>query len=252
MKFSLITVTFNAEETLPATLESVAAQDYSLIEHIIVDGGSVDGTLALISDYQNSMIQHEGREVKYISEKDNGIYDAMNKGISMATGDYLCFLNAGDSLHASNVLTRIAELTSADTAVIYGDTDIVNEKREFMHRRRLSPPEQLSWKHFRNGMLVCHQSFYVKRELAKLFPYNLKYHHSADFDWCIRIMKYAKDEKLQLINSHLTLTNYLDEGHTTKYHKASLRERFDIMCNYYGCVSTMLFHLWFFVRNLTK
>lgn len=252
IKISLITVTFNAEKTLLATLKSVIAQDYSSIEHVLVDGESKDGTMTLIEKYSESILQKNGRDVKYISERDNGIYDAMNKGIALSTGDYICFLNAGDSLHAPDTLTKLVEKISADTAVIYGDTDIVNEEGIFLHKRRLSPPEKLSWKSFRNGMLVCHQSFYVKREIAELFSYDMRYKHSADFDWCIRIMKYAKSEKVQLTNSHLILTDYLEEGHTTKFHKASLRERFNIMCKYYGYVSTLLFHIWFLVRNVTK
>ena len=174
----------------------------------------------------------------------------MNKGIRMATGDYLCFLNAGDKLHDCNTLHQIAETLKDKELpdVIYGETAIVDEGGNFLHMRRLSTPEQLTWKSFKQGMLVCHQSFLVKRELALKHPYDLQYRFSADFDWCIRIMKEAKC----LHNTRLTLINYLNEGMTTRNHKASLKERFRIMAKHYGWTSTILHHCWFVIRLFYK
>ncbi len=238
-KFSIITVTFNAEKTIRRTLKSVASQSYTHIEHIIIDGASQDGTLNIVKEFPSSVS-------KVISEPDHGIYDAMNKGIREATGDYLCFLNAGDRLHNAHTLESVADGLNERGLpdIIYGDTDIVNDEGIFLYKRRLSPPEQLSWKSFRSGMLVCHQSFYIKRTLAE--PYDLQYRFSADFDWCIRMMKKAET----FYNTHTVLTDYLNEGLTTRNHKKSLKERFHIMSKYYGLPSTIIRHIGFIFRNL--
>jgi hypothetical protein len=112
--------------------------------------------------------------------------------------------------------------------------------------RRLQTPEKLTWKSFKQGMLVCHQAFFAKRSLAE--PFNLSYRFSADFDWCIRVMKKAKT----LHNTHITVIDYLDEGLTTQNHKASLKERFRIMAKHYGWISTVAYHIWFVIRLIVK
>ena len=174
----------------------------------------------------------------------------MNKGIRLATGDYLCFLNAGDKFHDNDILQRIVDSLKEGELpdVLYGETAIVDESGNFLHMRRLSTPEELNWKSFKQGMLVCHQAFFVKRELAIQEPYLLDYRFSADFDWCIRIMKRAK----YLHNTKLTMIDYLNEGMTTQNHKASLKERFRIMVKHYGWISTVLHHCWFVIRLFYK
>ena len=238
-KFSIITVTYNAEKVLEDTIQSVIAQTYRHIEYIIVDGASKDSTLSIINKYCS-------RIHAVISEPDKGLYDAMNKGISLASGDYLCFLNAGDCFHADNTLQQMVHTLKSNELpdVLYGETAIVNSQRHFIRMRRLSAPERLTWKSFRQGMLVCHQAFFAKRTLAE--PYNLSYRFSADFDWCIRIMKKART----LHNTHLTIIDYLEEGMTTQNHKASLKERFRIMAKHYGLISTTIQHIWFVLRML--
>ena len=262
IKFSYITITYNAEATLPATVASIMRQQYPCIEHIIVDGCSTDNTLNIAKQYQEeSRIADNGHEIKIVSEPDKGIYDAMNKGLAMATGHYLCFLNAGDSLPYSLQIAAIANMLQQDTdnsdiatfpAVIYGETNLVDESRRYLGKRHLSPPKHLNWQSFKQGMLVCHQSFYARRDIAQKNKYNLAYRHSADFDWCIRVMKTADEMGCSFMNTGMVLTDYLNEGHTTKNHKSSLIERYHIMCKYYGTLPTILRHLWFFLRNLTK
>ena len=119
-----------------------------------------------------------------------------------------------------------------------------------MGHRRLAPPEALSWKSFRHGMLVCHQAFYARTDLAKASPYDLKYRYSADVDWCIKIMKSAASYRLPLVNTHAVLACFLDGGMTTTYHRRSLRERFSVMCHHYGVASTVVMHLWFALRGV--
>ena len=242
-KFSIITVTYNAEKVLEDTIQSVIFQTYRNVEYIIVDGASKDHTLEIVNKYHN-------RINKVISKPDKGLYDAMNKGIQLATGDYLCFLNAGDKFHDSETLQKIVHTLKGQELpdVIYGETAIVDEEGHFLHMRRLSTPAHLNWKSFKQGMLVCHQAFFVNRELAINHLYDLQYRFSADFDWCIRIMKKAKC----LHNTRLTLIDYLNEGMTTKNHKASLKARFCIKAKHYGLISTILHHGWFVIRLFYK
>ena len=243
-KFSIITVTYNADTVLEDTIQSIITQTYKNVEYIIVDGASTDNTLKIIERYR----QHIHT---VLSEPDKGLYDAMNKGLKLATGDYVCFLNAGDCLHEDDTLQNMVH-SVLDTPgespmpdVMYGHTALVDTEGHFVQMRRLTPPEHLSWKSFKQGMVVCHQAFFARRELA--VPYNLHYRFSADFDWCIRVMKRAKT----LHNTHLTLIDYLDEGLTTRNHRASLKERFHIMCHHYGTAGTVLHHAWFAIRLLT-
>lgn len=239
-RFSIVTVTYNAENVLNDTIQSIVTQTYRNVEYIIVDGGSTDGTMHIVNRYR-PMISI------VVSEPDNGLYDAMNKGIALATGDYICFLNAGDAFHEDDTLQRMVHsLRGMELPdVIYGDTDIVDAEGHFLHKRRLSPPKKLTWKSFENGMLVCHQAFFARTKLAKATPYDLTYRFSADFDWCVRILKQAAVTH----HTHLTLIDYLNEGMTTENHQASLRERFRIMSKHYGFFATVLRHAWFVLRN---
>ena len=239
--FSVITVCYNAEATIEDTIQSVISQTYHHVEYIIVDGASKDRTMDIVNRYRD-------RIAVVVSEPDKGLYDAMNKGIGLATGDYLCFLNAGDSFHEDDTLQLAAHSIHDNRLpdVIYGETALVDHEGHFLRMRRLSAPDVLTWKSFRMGMLVCHQAFFARRELAE--PYDLRYRFSADYDWCIKIMKKSK----VLHNTHLTLIDYLSEGMTTRNHKASLRERFRIMVRHYGLASTTACHLWFVLRLLLK
>ncbi len=240
-KLSVITVTYNAEHTLERTLKSVQEQTYPAIEHLIVDGNSNDGTVALIQQYENERL-------KWISEPDKGLYDAMNKGAKMATGDYLCFLNAGDTFYNVDTVEKMFKTIdkNAFPDILYGETAIVDDNGRFLHMRRLRAPKTLTWKSFKLGMVVCHQAFIVKREIVE--PYELSYRFSADFDWCIRMMKKAKN----IHNTGMILVNYLNAGTTTANRKASLRERYRIMEKHYGKVSTFLYHIWFVIRAIIK
>lgn len=240
--FSIISVTFNAEFFLERTILSVLGQTYPRVEFIVVDGASKDGTLAIIERYDK-------RISRWISEPDKGLYDAMNKGMKMATGDYLCFLNAGDMFYEPETLQKMVDSIQSQSElpdVLYGHTVLVDESGRFKRMRRLEPPEELNWKSFRQGMLVCHQAFFAKRTIA--VDYDLNFRYSADQDWCIRTMKKAD----KLFNTHLTLIRYLEEGMSTRNRKASLKERFQIMVRHYGWFSTIVHHFWFVIRAVIK
>ena len=246
-KYSIIVVTYNNANGLQRTLQSIRHQCYAQREVIVIDGGSKDESLKIIAENQDIITTS-------VSEKDNGIYNAMNKGIRLVTGDYVVFMNAGDCFAADDVLSTVAHAASQDPhpAVIYGNTDIVDNEGNFLFPRRLQPPEKLSWKSFRQGMLVCHQSFYARSDIAKAHPYDLKYRHSADVKWCIEVMKEAERRKLAMINTHKVLTKYLREGDTTVHHRASLWERFRVMTEEYGWLTTIAMHVWFVVRKVKK
>jgi glycosyltransferase involved in cell wall biosynthesis len=232
---SIITVCYNAEREIVATLESVKMQTFTEYEYIIIDGASKDKTLEVISQ-SGVVLTH------LISERDKGIYDAMNKGLALAQGEYLMFLNAGDSLYSETTLQQIAEVAKQKPDVIYGDTAIVDADRNYLRPRKLRPPKTLTRNSFKNGMLVCHQAFLPKRELA--MPYDMQYRFSADFDWCVKILSASKT----CTQIEGFIVNYLEEGATTRNHIKSLKERFRIMCKHYGFFVTFIKHICFLFR----
>lgn len=256
VKFTIITCTYNAEAVLQRTLDSVMKQSYCNIEHLIIDGGSKDKTLAMVRAYKHKNDMGESaHEIIVSSEPDKGLYDAMNKGIDRAKGDYLIFLNAGDVFPSADTLEFVEGCVGEGEVlpgVLYGDTDIVNEEGRFLRHRRLAPPPKLSWRSFKWGMLVCHQSFYARTDIAKDIHYNLCYRYSADVDWCIRIMRESARRGLPLRNINAVVTNFLDGGMTTQNHRASLKERFDVMRTHYGLLITLAVHGWFVVRGVLK
>ena len=259
IRITYVTVTFNAAGVLQRTLDSVLQQDYPEIVHLIIDGASTDDTLQMVDAYiERSNAAENGHRIQVMSEPDHGIYDAMNKGLRSLDGDYVCFLNAGDFLPSCDTVNRIAEHISRSDgagnmpAVVYGDTDIVDGEGRFLHHRRLAPPEHLSWKSFRHGMLVCHQAFYARTDFAIATPYDTHYRYSADVDWCIRVMKAAAKENVPLLNLKMVVVNYTEEGQTTLHHRESLWERYRVMERHYGRIQTFLMHCWFVIRSIVK
>ena len=256
IKFTIVTCTYNAEAVLQRTLDSVMKQTYCNIEHLIIDGVSKDKTLTMVKAYQHKNdVGESAHEILVFSEPDKGLYDAMNKGINRATGDYLIFLNAGDVFSSEDTLEFVEGCVGEGEelpGVLYGDTDIVNMDGHFLRHRRLTPPKRLSWRSFMWGMLVCHQSFYARTDIAQDIHYNLDYRFSADVDWCIRIMRESARRHLPLRNVNAVITNYLDGGMSVQNHKASLKERFQVMRSHYGLLTTLFVHAWFAVRSVVK
>ena len=237
---SIITVTYNAQATLPATIASVKSQTFGDYEHIIVDGASTDHTIELA---RNSSTP----QMHIVSEPDNGLYDAMNKGLGLAKGKYLIFLNAGDSFHSSETLATIAKaiVDNDYPGIVYGQTQLVDATGNRLCDRHLTAPDILTYQSFANGMVVCHQAFVV---LAKIAPlYNLKFKYSADYDWCIQCLQHSRQN---VYIPQITI-DYLSEGVTTANHRASLIERFRIMSYYYGTTRTLVNHLRFIPRYLS-
>ena len=238
---SVITVTYNASGVIDRTLQSVANQEFQDYEHLIIDGASSDNTLKQVANFKND-------KIRIISEPDKGLYDAMNKGLKEASGDYVIFLNAGDKFHNTHTLSLYARGSDKDMDIIYGDTVVVNNEGNMISKRHLNAPESLSFKSFSKGMLICHQAFMVKRSLAPL--YNLNYRFSADFDWCIRCIK--KTQPSGCMNLHCATIDYLSDGLSDKNKFKSLKERFRIMSRHYGFLPTALRHLGFIYRALRR
>ena len=260
IKFTVITITYQAAAVLERTLESVLRQTHADVEHLIIDGASTDDTLAMAETYKaESDASGCGHKVIIRSEPDEGIYDAMNKGLTQASGDYIVYMNAGDFFPHEDTLEQIAhrcrlnELpTGEQPAVLYGNTDIVDGEGRYLHPRRLQPPERLTWRSFRWGMLVCHQAFYARTDIAKNVQYDTQYRFSADVDWCIRVMREADRLSLPLQNIGMVVANYTEEGETTRHHRESLKERYRVMAHHYGQLSTFLMHCWFAIRSFLK
>ncbi|KGE14391.1 glycosyltransferase family 2 protein [Sphingobacterium deserti] len=227
-KVSIITIVFNNARDIEFTIKSVISQSYSNVEYIIVDGASTDGTLAIIDRYTAHIDT-------LISEKDEGIYDAMNKGLAVATGDYVLFLNSGDELYAADTLERVFS-AEIDADIYYGETRLVDEERYEIGDRRHKAPRNFNWRSFKYGMNVCHQAIYIKRSLTA--PYDRTYQLSADIDWIIRASKKAQ----KIVNVHAYVAKYLVGGMSQKRHKQSLRERYQIFKKYYGAIPNLINH----------
>lgn len=234
--FTVVTVTYNAVGVISPTLNSVREQSFQDYEYLVIDGASSDATLDAV---RSSGIPN----VRIVSEPDHGLYDAMNKAIDKAEGKYLIFLNAGDAFADANVLQRMADEAAKEPDIIYGQTQLVDEQGNVLGARHLTAPARLTMKSFASGMLVCHQAFVAKRSI--MGHYDMQYRFSADYDWCIRCLKASK------ANAYLgekPVISYLADGLSVKNRKKSLKERFGIMCKYYGTLPTVARHVGFAFR----
>ncbi|RYY06141.1 MAG: glycosyltransferase [Sphingobacteriaceae bacterium] len=239
---SVITVVFNNVKDIERTMLSVLNQTYSNIEYLIIDGSSTDGTLKIIEKYRSKL-------AVFISEKDNGIYDAMNKGLAKATGDYIIFMNSGDEFYEKDtVKTVFASSYGAD--IYYGETEMISQNLQSLGQRRHKVPEDFTWKDFKYGMSISHQAIFIRRKLAE--SYDLKYQLSSDIDWILSAAKKAQT----IVNVHQYIAKYLAGGMSKKKHLQSLQERFTIMRKHYGLLPTVFNHFviafnlsWYWLKN---
>ena len=227
-ELSVITVVYNNVRDIERTILSVLNQTYPNIEYLVIDGGSTDGTLEILKHY-------EGRLAKLISEKDKGIYDAMNKGLALAGGDYILFMNSGDEIYAPDTVEKIFS-PEPDADIYYGETEMYDENWKSLGQRRHRAPESFSWKEFKHGMSISHQAIYIRRSLVE--PYDPQYKLSADIDWIIRAAKKAK----KIVNTRMYVAKYLVGGMSKKKHRESLIERFRIFSKHYGLIPNVFNH----------
>ena len=237
-KVSIITVVFNGENIIEKTMQSVLDQTYPNIEYIIVDGKSTDKTLQIIEKYKE-------RIAVLISEKDKGLYDAMNKGLSAATGDYVWFMNGGDQINDADVLTTIFS-QNIDADIFYSDTNLIDEEGKYLSLLseigHNNAPQNLTYKSMQRGMVVCHQSFIAKRDITS--PFNLKYKISADIDWVIKCLKKSKlSHKLDFC-----LSQFMVGGVSSKNRWRAVRERFFLFNEHFGVVRNLYNHVFVLFR----
>ncbi len=237
-KLSIVTIVYNGEDVLEGTIKSVVSQTYPSIEYIIVDGASKDGTLEIIQKYKEHI------DI-LVSEPDKGLYDAMNKGISLATGDYLWFMNAGDHIPNPQVVEQIFK-NDTDGDVYYGECMFVDDDRKHLGLRSEQTPHQLpqhlNWKDMARGMVVSHQSFILRRELAP--PY-IENNLSADIDWVIVGLKRAK----KIIHTQMVISEYLVGGLSKQKHFQSLKDRFVVLQKHFGFFPNIIHHIRIVLRR---
>ncbi|HEY0895121.1 MAG TPA: glycosyltransferase family 2 protein [Sphingobacteriaceae bacterium] len=227
-RLSVITIVYNNARDIERTMLSVLNQTYANIEYIIIDGASTDGTLEIIRRY-------EDRIAVLVSEKDKGIYDAMNKGLLVATGDYILFMNSGDEIYAPETVERVFA-TEPDADIYYGETEMFDDNWNSLGQRRHKAPEKLTAASFRYGMSVSHQAIYVRRAIAT--PYDLQYKYSSDIDWILSALEKAG----KVVNTRMYVAKYLVGGMSKKKHRESLKERFAIFTRHFGLIPNLINH----------
>ncbi|TAF33514.1 MAG: glycosyltransferase [Cytophagales bacterium] len=225
---SIITVVRNAPQALAKTIQSVQAQTYPNIEYVVVDGLSTDQTPEVIRQY-SSRIQ------TWVSEKDKNLYDAMNKGLKLSTGEFVWFLHAGDIIPTPQTLER-AFKNYQNQDLIYGEAKVVQTDGSLRAWHKKTP-HTLSWHSFEQGMIVCHQSMILRRAAAEL--YDLRWVLAGDIDWCLRSLRNVH----QSLYVGEDLCHFAAGGLSSKRKKASLLERFRILKSHFGLVKTLWIHL---------
>ncbi len=228
-KLTVITIVYNNVRDIERTISSVLNQTYKNMEYIIIDGASTDGTLEVVQKYKENIS-------KIVSEPDKGIYDAMNKGLALATGDYVLFMNSGDEIYDEHTVQDVFD-SALGADIYYGETEMYNDEWKSLGRRRHEAPKEFDWKSFKYGMNISHQAIYIKKSI--ITPYDLRYKYSSDIDWIIKASKKASN----IVNVHRYVAKYLVGGMSKKKHRESLKERFKILTKYYGLIPNIFNHI---------
>ena len=223
MKISLITATFNSAETLRDTMQSVLSQTFKDIDYIIVDGNSKDGTLDIVKEFEPMF---EGR-MRWVSEPDKGIYDAMNKGVKMAQGDVVGILNSDDFFASDHVLQTVADAFAGNPALdgVYADVRYVNWQDTSKTVRIFSGKdfkrEKLCW-----GKMPPHPSFYVKRSCYNRFGlYSLDYPICSDYDMFVKMIWVGNINTLYINDVFVNMRSGGTSSNGVKVHRKIMRER---------------------------
>jgi glycosyltransferase involved in cell wall biosynthesis len=229
---SIITVVYNSEKYIEKTIKSIKEQTSHNFEYIIIDGNSTDETLNIISRHKNYV--HV-----LISEQDKGLYDAMNKGLQQAKGKYVWFINSGDRIFSADTVEKIENFYNQcpHADIFYGQTQLIDEQDNITGMRRKVAPEKLTAKSLTMGLVVCHQSILVKREIAPLF--DLYYKIAADYEWVLSSLEASNT----IFNTHLILSKFLENGFSSRNVKHALKDRLIIMLKHYGFLTTLYAHI---------
>ncbi len=237
---SIITINWNNLKGLERTYKSVSQQTArNQFEWIVIDGNSQDGSKEFIENHVQEI-------EKWISESDKGLYDAMNKGLQMAEGEFVWFMNSGDAIYHEKVVEEILPLLNKGE-VIYGDTMFIDQSgTEIGLISKLKPqpyPQRLTFNSFRFGMNICHQSFIAKRNLVP--KYNEALRQAADIDWILNILK--KNPKS--VNSNNILAAFETGGSSYQNEKKAWKERYKVLKNHFGFFPNLMAHFWIFIRR---
>lgn len=247
-KVSVITITFNAGRFLQKTIESIINQSNKNFEYLIIDGGSKDNTLDIIQQYENehfsSMEEAQKREetvsnkMLWISEPDKGLYDAMNKGMHLAQGDFVWFINAGDKIYDDTTMQNVVDTINNNPScdVVYGQSIIIDEEDNIRGERHKIAPKKLTLKSLLNGLVVCHQSILVRKSIAA--DYDTQYCISADYDWVCKAV--AKSRQNCYIDTYIS--RFMVAGVSARQRKKSWIERYHIMKKHFGVIPTLWAH----------
>lgn len=248
MKISLITITYNSEKTIKDTFQSVLSQRYEQIEYIVVDGASTDQTISIIKKYEPLF----GNRLKWISEPDKGLYDALNKGIQMATGEIVGILNSDDFFTNNDILGKVAEafIANKDIDAIYGDVHFVNSDNLDKCVRYYSS-KVFKRELMRMGFMPAHPSFYIRKEcLDKYDYYKTDYKIAADFEFLLRLIYKHNIKTLYLPIDMVTMrtggvsTSGLESHkHIMKEHMRAFREN-DIYTNPFILSLRYIYKIW--------
>jgi len=244
VKISIITITYNAEQVLEKTMLSVLQQSNHDFEYIIIDGNSKDASVSIIKKYEQKIAEGgfpgvNNTQFKWISEPDQGIYDAMNKGIKHSTGEFVWFMNAGDKIYSSETLQQIQELLDIEPECdfIYGQSIMIDQEDHEIGERHKIAPRVIHKKTFLQGLVVCHQSVLVHKNIVS--EYNLTYRIASDYDWTIRAVE--KSVCQGYIDQYLS--KFMTAGISSQQKVSAWEERFVIMKEHFGLFLTIWAHL---------
>lgn len=243
MKLTVITVCYNAVKTIEITIKSVIEQTYKDLEYIIIDGASVDGTTDLIFSYYKNIESNVNKFI-FISEKDCGIYNAMNKGILKASGEWILFLNSGDRLYQKKTLENIFKKNKDISIydIIYGNIVAFNKERY-----KVMQPNYVNT--LRNNVMpFWHPSTFIKTDLHKNILYNESYKYSSDFDFFLKVKN--SQVKLKYINQEISLVN-VGEGASINNRYLGLIENYKIIKPYLT-KKELNIHRFYLLLNLVK
>lgn len=231
--FSIITVSFNSAKTIEKTILSVLNQTYKNIEYIIIDGGSIDGTLDIINKYKD--------KISYIvSEKDGGIYDAMNKGTAVARGDYLNFMNSDDYFFSDSIIEECLPFLNDKYDIVYGDVEVRYNNFKFIKKKL--PPKYL-W-----AAPANHQSAFIKRETMSKYGYNISNKIVADYEFFLTV--YYNGGKILKINK--VIASFYSGGYSQQNYRQSILDCYQTVAKFDKSLKVKIFYKILLIKPLIK
>lgn len=234
MKITIITVCYNASSTIGETIKSVINQSYKNLEYIIIDGESTDGTKEIIENYKKIF------PIIYISEKDNGIYDAMNKGLDLATGDYLNFMNADDYFFNNTVVEEVVPFLNKQYDIVYGNMEVRYKNFKFIKNE---PEPKYLWM----GP-INHQSSFIKTSTMKKYKYNISNKIVADFEFFLTV--YYNSGKLLKINK--TIASFSNDGISQKNDKQVIIDCYSVLKKFDNSFIVKIYYKILMIKILLK